>query len=55
MSTTRKASFGSPLAQERYMSSVEMAEKEGLKGMPVAAKAASNELALTLKSNFADY
>jgi hypothetical protein len=40
MSSTRKASLGSPLAQERYMSSVEMAEKDGLKGMPVAAKAA---------------
>jgi hypothetical protein len=39
MSTTRKAAAGSPLAQERYMSSVELAEKEGLKGMPVAAKA----------------
>lgn len=38
--STRKASIGSPLAQERYMSSVEMAEREGLKGMPVAAKAA---------------
>ncbi len=38
--STRKASIGSPLAQERYMSSVKMAENDGLKGMPVAAKAA---------------
>ena len=37
--STRKAATGSPLSQERYMSSVEFAEKRGLQGMPVATKA----------------